>query len=93
MSRVNLLWFLNESCCVQGVGFVHGASLFLMVSVKKKNKANVYFWLRIVYFLRYSSFIFSHCRKAFSPGIRTGFARKDKYEKISVFVDLFYWYE
>jgi len=35
MSRVNLLWFLNESCCVQGFGPVYGISVFLMIFVEK----------------------------------------------------------
>lgn len=60
MSRVNLLWFLNESCCIQGFGFVHWISVFQMIFIEKKFTANVYFWLRIVYLLLYSSFIFLH---------------------------------
>ena len=35
MSRVNLLWFPNESCCVQGFGPVYGISVFLMIFVGK----------------------------------------------------------
>lgn len=54
MSRVNLIWFLNESCRVLGFCSVHGRSLPLMIFVKKKFMANVYFCVRMVYPLLHS---------------------------------------
>jgi hypothetical protein len=58
MSRVNLLWFPNESCLVYGFCFVGDTALLSMNFHWEKIMADVYFCVGIVYLLSYS-FLFS----------------------------------
>lgn len=59
-----------------------------MVFVKKKFMANIYFCVRMVYPLWHSFLYTNAAGKAFS-GVKSAFARKGRYEKLFVFVNLF----